>query len=116
MNAVLIHADGTAEVVFGEFSGDLTSVAVLTQAAVSALEESAGTSQIIQCHQSGACISFVRREDGSWLRVTHQPGVPAEQVRDWALKLRSNKISGQAPSSGPLRVPSLADALNIGMP
>ncbi|GEP43465.1 hypothetical protein [Brevifollis gellanilyticus] len=116
MNAVLIHADGTAEVVFGEFSGDLTSVAVLTQAAISALEESAGTSQIIQCHQSGACITFVRREDDSWLRVTHEAGVPAEQVREWGLKLKSNKTSGKSSISGPLRVPSLADALNIGMP
>jgi hypothetical protein len=37
MNALLIHADGRAEVVFGSFDGDLTQVAVLTQAAVSAL-------------------------------------------------------------------------------
>ncbi|MES2593805.1 MAG: hypothetical protein V4662_00635 [Verrucomicrobiota bacterium] len=116
MNAILIHADGTAEVVFGDFSGDLTPVAVLTQAAVAALEESAGPSRIIQCHQSEQCISFVRRDDGSLLRVTHELGVPAEQVLEWALKLQPAKTEKQAPASGPLRVPTLADALNIGMP
>lgn len=116
MNAVLIHADGHAEVAFGDFSGDLTTTAVLTQAAISALEASAGESRLIQCHQDDACITLVRREDGSWLRVTHEPGVPAEQVREWALQLKLAKARTQAPASGPLRVPSLADALNIGMP
>ena len=116
MNAILIHADGTAEVVFGEFAGDLTTTAVLTQAAVSALEESGGESQMIQCHHSDRSITLVRRDDGTWLRVTHELGVPMEQVRDWALQLKPERVKPQAPGSGPLRIPSLADALNIGMP
>lgn len=116
MNAVLIHADGRAEILFGDFSGDLTTAAVLTQAATSALEASAGVSHAIQCQQDDAWVTLLRRDDNSWLRVTHEPGVTTDQVREWSSQLKPAKAATPAPSTGPLRVPSLADALNIGMP
>jgi len=113
MNAILIQPDGRAEVVFGEFSGDLTAIAVLTQAAVSALEES-GLSRAIQCQQDEVWITLLRRDNGSWLRVTHELGVSVEQVSEWASQLQPIKI--EAPSPIPVIRTSLADALNVAMP
>ena len=116
MNALLIHADGRAEIAFGDFSGDLTTTAVLTQAAVSALEASAGASQAIQCQQGDVWVTLLQRDDDTWLRVTHEPGVTTDQVREWSSHLKPARSDAAAPSTGPLRIPSLADALNIGMP
>jgi len=113
MNAIFIHHDGHAEVVFGEFSGDLTSVAVLTQAAASALEEN-GLSRAIQCQQDEVWITLLRRDYGSWLRVTHEPGVSVEQVIEWASHLKP--VTPESPSSTPVHRTSLADALNVAMP
>ncbi len=113
MNAILIHHDGSAEVVFGEFSGDITAIAVLTQAAVSALEES-GISRAIQCQQDGLWITLIRRENDSWLRVAHEVGVSVEQVREWASQLKP--VKAEVAPSMPARRTSLADALNVAMP
>ena len=63
MNAILIHPDGRAEVVFGDFQGDLTKMAVLTQAAVSALEE-AGSCDAVQSRM---------RQDGSPCSNSREP-------------------------------------------
>lgn len=111
MNAILIHHDGRAEVVFGDFSGDLTAIAVLTQAAVSALEES-GLSRAIQCQQDGLWITLLRRDDDSWLRVTHEVGVSVEQVREWASQLKP--VKAEVVPSMPVRRTSLADAPQRG--
>jgi hypothetical protein len=111
MNAIIIHQDGRAELVFGEHSGDLTPLAVLTQAAVAAFEQEGGKSSAIQCYHEKTWVTLLRQEDDSWLRVCHEAGVTAEQVRAWAASLQPAK-----PKPPPGRITSLADALNVVMP
>lgn len=111
MNALLIHADGRTEVVFGSFDGDLTKVAVLTQAAVSALEENA-PSQGLQCRHADHWVTLLKREQDAWLRVQHEPDVSLENIEAWADSLPPPRptMRPQAP------IQSLADALNVAMP
>ncbi len=112
MNAILIQPDGRASLVHGEFSGDLTTIAVLTQAAVSALDAASGTTNTaVQCHQDHACITLLRDDDGAWLRVEHQRGLTVEQVIHWAESLPpSPAVVTPKPSA---RTTSLADAMNV---
>jgi hypothetical protein len=111
MNALLIHADGRAEVVFGSFDGDLTKVAVLTQAAVSALEED-GPCHGLQCRHAGHWITLLRRGQGGWLRVQHEPDVSLENIEAWADSLPPPQPTVRPPT----RIQSLADAMNVAMP
>lgn len=111
MNALLIHADGRAEVIFGSFDGELTKVAVLTQAAVSALEEKAPC-QGLQCRHTDHWITLLRRGQGAWLRVQHEPNVSLENIEAWAESLPPPQPTMR---SSP-RIQSLADALNVAMP
>ena len=111
MNALLIHADGRAEIVFGSFDGELTQVAVLTQAAVSALEENASC-QGLQCRHADHWITLLRRPENAWLRVQHDPHVSLENIEAWAESLPPPQpIVRSTP-----RIQSLADALNVAMP
>lgn len=113
MNAILIHPDGRAEVVFGDFQGDLTKMAVLTQAAVSALEE-AGSCDAVQSRHAAGWITLLKQPGALWLRVQHEPNVTVEQVLQWASTLTPPAPKPQAsPSAAGL---SLADALNATMP
>ena len=111
MNAVLIQADGRADVVFGSFDGDLTKVAVLTQAAVSALEENAPC-QGLQCRHADHWITLLRRSQGAWLRVQHEPNVSLENIEAWAESLPPPQPTMRSTP----RIQSLADALNVAMP
>lgn len=142
MKALLIHADGRADVLFGESGGDLTKAAVLTQAVLSALE-SDGPCQAVQCRQDGGWTTLLPVGAGRWLRLSHEPGVTVEQAQEWAaqLPLPPERQSGEPslpqsdvpvfPDFGrfttlpaavleaaemPPRVTTLADALNVEMP
>lgn len=112
MNAILIQPDGRASLVYGHFAGDLTTIAVLTQAAISALDAASGrVSTAVQCHQDHACITLLRHDDGAWLRVEHERGLSVEQVIQWAESLPPTPaIAAAAPSA---RTTSLADAMNV---
>ena len=111
MNALLIHADGRTEVVFGSFDGDLTKVAVLAQAAISALEDNAPC-EGLQCRHADHWISLLRRAEGAWLRVQHEPNVSLENIEAWA-----DSLPPPRPQARPkARIQSLADALNVAMP
>ncbi|MBV6498374.1 MAG: hypothetical protein CJBNEKGG_00596 [Prosthecobacter sp.] len=111
MNALLIHADGRAEVVFGSFDGDLTKVAVLTQAAVSALEED-GPCQGLQCRHADHWITLLKRGQDAWLRVQHEPDVSLENIEAWV-----ESLPPPQPQVRPApRIQSIADALNVAMP
>jgi hypothetical protein len=137
MNAILIHPEGRAEVVFGEFIGDLTQVAVLTQAALSALE-AGGACEALQSRHASAWITLLPASGGRWLRLSHAPGMTVEEARAWAATLplpcveteRRPQRQGHElafPEVGKLTsllpekpasnlVTTLADALNVQMP
>ena len=114
MNALLIHADGRAEVAFGDFPGDLTTAAVLTQAVISALESNGKPCKAVQSQQAETWVTLLKHDDECWLRVTHEAGVTVEQVREWAKTLRP--VKAKHSSAQPALRTSLADALNISMP
>jgi hypothetical protein len=115
MNALLIHPDGRAEVVFGQIAGDLTTLAVLTQSALSALEAAAGQAgqssiHSLQLHHEDSCITILQIPQDRWLRVEHESGASVPQVRQWA----EQNVQDKAPAKPvAARVTSLADALNI---
>jgi len=115
MNALLIHPDGRPEVVFGQIDGDLTTLAVLTQSALSALEAAAnqsGESSIgsLQIQHEDCCITMLPLPPERWLRVQHETGASVAQVREWA----ELNLQPQEPVRPPItRITSLADALNI---
>lgn len=112
MNAILIQPDGRASLVYGEVTGDLTTIAVLTQAAVSALDAASGkVNTAVQCHQDHACITLLRHDDGAWLRVEHDRGLGVEQVIQWAESLPPPPAAVAAKPSP--RTTSLADAMNV---
>ena len=115
MNALLIHPDGRPEVVFGQIDGDLTTIAVLTQSALSALEAAAGQAgqsslSSVQLHHDECCITILQMPDDRWLRVQHESGASVTQVRQWAEQNLKPKEPAKPAVS---RVTSLADALNI---
>jgi isopenicillin N synthase-like dioxygenase len=112
MNAILIQTDGRASLVYGECSADLTTIAVLTQAAISALDAASGAvSTAVQCHQDHACVTLLRHDDGAWLRVEHERGVTVEQVIHWAESLPPPPAAVVVNTSA--RTTSLADAMNV---
>jgi hypothetical protein len=112
MNAILIQPDGRAALVYGDITGDLTTIAVLTQAAISALDAASGmVSTAVQCHHNQSCITLLRHDDGAWLRVEHGHGLTVEQVIQWAESLPPQPaVAAAAPSA---RTTSLADAMNV---
>lgn len=115
MNALLIHPDGRPEVVFGQIDGDLTTLAVLTQSALSALEAAAGQSGqssigSLQLQHEDCCITILPMPPQCWLRVQHESGASVAQVREWA----EQNVPTHTPIKPTLsRITSLADALNI---
>jgi hypothetical protein len=112
MNAILIQTDGRAVVIHGEFSGDLTTIAVLTQAAISALDAASGVvNTAVQCHQDSSCITLLRHDDGAWLRVEHERGLCVEQIIHWAESLPPPPATVITTPSA--RATSLADAMNV---
>jgi hypothetical protein len=112
MNAILIQPDGRASLVYGEVTGDLTTIAVLTQAAISALDAASGVvNTAVQCHQDHACITLLKHDDGAWLRVEHERGLTVEQVIQWAESLPPPPAAVAAAPS--VRATSLADAMNV---
>ncbi len=137
MNAILIHPNGRAEVVFGEFRGDLTQVAVLTQAALSALDEN-GNCEAVQSRHSQGWITVLPAKAGRWLRLSHAPGITVEDAQAWATSLplpcveaelrpawhghahpfpevgKLTSLEPEKPTSS--QTTSLADALNVQMP
>ena len=115
MNALLIHSDGRPEVVFGQIDGDLTTLAVLTQSALSALEAAAGQSGqssigSLQLQHEDCCITILQLPHDRWLRVQHESGASVAQVREWAEQNVQSKKPVRPPET---RITSLADALNI---
>ncbi len=115
MNALLIHPDGRPEVVFGQIDGDLTTLAVLTQSALSALEAAAGQSGqssigSLQLQHEDCCITILPMPPQCWLRVQHESGASVAQVREWAEQNVQSKKPVRPPET---RITSLADALNI---
>jgi hypothetical protein len=115
MNALLIHPDGRPEVVFGQIDGDLTTLAVLTQSALSALEAAAiqsGESSMgsLQLQHEDCCITILPLPPECWLRVQHESGVSVAQVRVWA----EQNVPTHTPIKPTIsRITSLVDALNI---
>ena len=115
MNALLIHPDGRPEVVFGQIDGDLTTLAVLTQSALSALEAAAiqsGESSIasLQLQHEDCCITILPLPPERWLRVQHESGASVAQVREWA---EQNVPINTPTKPAASRITSLVDALNI---
>ncbi len=115
MNALLIHPDGRPEVVFGQIDGDLTTLAVLTQSALSALEAAAGQSGqssigSLQLQHEDCCITILPMPPECWLRVQHESGASVAQVREWAEQNVQIHTPIKPTAS---RITSLADALNI---
>jgi hypothetical protein len=121
MNAILIHADCRTQLLSGEMPSDLTTIAVLTQAATSALDEistrsSKGWLTEMHLRNEHGCTTLFRISPETWLRVEHEVSDSIDQVREWARQLvqpSTPEESAPVPSN---RVTSLADALNMGMP
>ena len=118
MNALLIHHDGRAEAIFGHISGDLTTIAVLTQSALSALDAASAQSghcsiNSVQLQQGPTQITLLRMPNDSWLRVSHEQGATVDQVRQWAAH---NAKSSSPKEPAPNRTQSLMDALHAAQP
>lgn len=115
MRALLIHADGRPEVIEGTFGSELTLIAVLSQAAMAALDESAIHAQQpvpshVQMNLGERCITILRMPESCWLRVEHEAAITIAQLQDWALPWKTKSaenISKPAPSM------TLMDALNF---
>jgi hypothetical protein len=134
LRAFLIQPDGMPQLWCGDYGqAEPLSLAVLTQAGLSALEE-------VQRMLQGAELDFLQTwlghfctwmklSDGAWLRVEHQEGLSREQLLLWAQQQRPQQQvestyvpladyvwqsmpSAQEPSHGA----ALAEALNISVP
>ena len=121
MNAILIHADGRTQILSGELPADLTTTAVLTQAATSALDEISTRSnkgwltEMHLRHEHG-CTTLFRLSAETWLRVEHEIEMPIDQVREWARQFVTTSEPEESAPISTSRVTSLADALNMSMP
>lgn len=118
---MLIHADGRPEMLMGQQDDQLMSIAVLTQAALAAIDEAAkqaGQTQAdaLQMHHGQTLVTLVRLSGSRLLRVEHETGVTVEQVREWSRQLTPPPVQKATAPIQPSRVTSLADALNVGMP
>jgi predicted regulator of Ras-like GTPase activity (Roadblock/LC7/MglB family) len=121
MNALLIHSDGRTQVLSGDAPVDPMTIAVLTQAATSALDEvSTRTDQgwLTEVHlrnEHGRTALF-RINPETWLRVEHEESDQIDQVREWARQLMQSSPTEVLATPTTSRISSLADALNVGMP
>ena len=121
MNALLIHSDGRTQVMSGETPTDPMTIAVLTQAATSAMDEvskrtaKGWLTEMLLRHEQG-CTTLFRISPETWLRVEHEESDPVDQVREWARQLVQPVVAEESAPVPVSRVTSLADALNMGMP
>jgi hypothetical protein len=121
MKAMLIHADGRPEILMGQQDDQLMSIAVLTQAALAAIDEAAKQAgqrptDAIQLHHGETLVTVLRLSDSRLLRVEHETGVAVEQVREWSRQFTPPAAPKVIAPTQTSRVTSLADALNVGMP
>lgn len=115
MRALLIHDDGRPEVLEGSFGEELTLIAVLTQAALAALDESSVHArlpkpEIVQMKLGEISVSLLRLPESRWLRVEHGNEMSITEIQQWALQKITSEAGANAPSS---RVTTLMDALNV---
>lgn len=115
MRALLIHADGRPEVIEGTFGSELTLIAVLSQAALAALDESAiharqPAPSHVQMNLGERCITFLRMPESCWLRVEHDADMSIDQLQNWALSWR---VKSAENISRPVSSMTLMDALNF---
>lgn len=115
MRVLLIHEDGRPEVLEGSFGEELTLIAVLTQAALAALDESAFHARqpkpaSVQMKLGENCVTLLRLPESRWLRFEHGNEISITELQQWALQKIAPEAEVAAPSA---RVTTLMDALNV---
>ena len=115
MRVLLIFEDGRPEVLEGSFGEELTIIAVLTQAALAALDESAfharqPKSESVQMMLGENCVTLLRLPESRWLRFEHGNEISINELQQWALQKIAPEAEVKAPSA---RFTTLMEALNI---
>lgn len=118
MRALLIHEDGRPEVLEGSFGEELTLIAVLTQAALAALDESSALArqpkpESVQMKLGENCVTLLRLPESRWLRLEHGNEISITEIQQWALQKTASDAGLKAPSA---QVTTLMDALNVDSP